>query len=223
MVTRDDILAQLRAIDDPEMPISIVDLGIVEDIRIADAHDDDRGPAGGGPGGDRRLDTPNEFGGSGGGGAGVEIDILPTFIGCPALSVIEEEITQRVGRLDGVGRVRVRFLFEPPWSVDRISPRGRASLAGIGVTVPDRTAPGDPGDPSKPIDPADPGDPGKPVDNAHRAPPARTEGPVVCPFCESSRTRMTSPFGPTRCRMIYYCDACKNSFEHMKRLSTMDR
>ena len=37
MVTRDDILDVLKTIDDPEMPITIVDLGIVEDIRLDDA------------------------------------------------------------------------------------------------------------------------------------------------------------------------------------------
>ena len=58
MLTRDTILAVLRTSDDPEMPISIVDLGIVEDVRIAEADAD-----------------PAEQ---------VEIDILPTFIGCPA-------------------------------------------------------------------------------------------------------------------------------------------
>ena len=40
-----------------------------------------------------------------------------------------------------------------------------------------------------------------------------------CPFCGSSAVRLESPFGPTRCRAIYYCSSCKSSFEHMKNVS----
>ena len=162
MVTRDDILDVLRTIDDPEMPISIVDLGIVEEVRIA-------------------ADPADP----------VEIVILPTFIGCPALPMIEQDITRKVGRLDGVENVRVRFVFDPPWSVDRITAQGRKSLEEIGVTVP----------------------------SVARSPElVQINLPVACPFCKATDTRVTSPYGPTRCRMIYYCNACKNSFEHMKRV-----
>ena len=163
MVTKETILEVLRTIDDPEMPISIVDLGIVERVRVLDV----------------------------GQSARVEIDVLPTFVGCPALPVLEGDITEQVSRLDGVERVTVRFIFEPPWSVDRISERGRKSLEEIGVTVPGRT-----GDQR----------------------PVQVDLPVACPFCQATETHLTSPFGPTRCRMIYYCDACRNSFEHMKRV-----
>ena len=41
---------------------------------------------------------------------------------------------------------------------------------------------------------------------------------IPCPFCDSRSTRLESPFGPTRCRSVYYCPACKNTFEHMKRV-----
>ncbi len=163
MVTREAILEVLRTIDDPEMPISIVDLGIVEDVRVQQV----------------------------GRTARVVIDVLPTFIGCPALPVLEREITEQVSRLDGTDSVAVRFVYDPPWTVDRISEPGRASLKAIGVTVPG---------------------------------PAADEGlvqvgrPVNCPFCDAPDTHQTSAFGPTRCRAIYYCQACKNSFEHMKRV-----
>jgi ring-1,2-phenylacetyl-CoA epoxidase subunit PaaD len=164
MVTRDAIFDVLKTIDDPEMPITIVDLGIVEDVRIDE------------------TSTP----------AAVEIDILPTFVGCPALPVIEETIQKKVGALNGVGAIRVHFKFDPPWSVDRISAEGRASLKEYGLTVPHRMVAAEPED--EPEVPA-------------------------CPFCGSAQVRLESPFGPTRCRMIYYCEACRNPFEHLKRVS----
>ena len=177
MVTVDAIMAVLRTIDDPEMPITIVDLGIVEDVRIGPLEDDD--------GEDSPSDTE---------ASRVRIKILPTFVGCPALPMLRKQICEDVGRLQGVGTVEVEFVFDPPWSVDRISDAGRASLKAIGVTVP-------------------------PPDAEHDQPIGITAPyPTACPFCDSADITLESPFGPTRCRMIFYCNKCKNPFEHMKRI-----
>ena len=170
MIDTEAIMDVLREIPDPEMPISIVDLGLVEDVRI----------------------------GTNGDIAGVSIDVLPTFVGCPALPMIENEIRTKVGAVEGVGEVAVQFIYDPPWSVDRISDEGRQSLAAHGVTVPEHGSKLDV-----------PGHGGK-VE-------LRTSA-IACPFCGSNETRLDSPFGPTRCRMIYYCETCRNSFEHMKRV-----
>jgi ring-1,2-phenylacetyl-CoA epoxidase subunit PaaD len=166
MVSRDAVLEVLRTINDPEMPISIVDLGIVEAVRIEQHPSTEANQA-----------------------ARVSIDLLPTFVGCPALHAIEEEIRRKVGALGDVSEVAVRIRYDPAWTVDRISAAGREALKQIGVTVPrheDRTGVPD----SSP----------------------------QCPFCGSSSVRLESPFGPTRCRMIYYCEACQNPFEHLKKV-----
>ena len=170
MIDNESIMDVLREIPDPEMPISIVDLGLVEGIRVE----------------------------SNGEAASVLIDILPTFVGCPALPMIEDEIKTKVGGLAGISAVSVQFVHNPPWSVDRISDAGRKSLAEHGVTVPEQ-------DPTLAI-------PG------HGSPVQLRTSAIACPFCASDHTRMESQFGPTRCRMIYYCESCKNSFEHMKRV-----
>lgn len=180
MVALSDVNDVLREIPDPEMPISIVDLGIVGDVRII--------PSG-----------------------AVEIDILPTFIGCPALPMIEREIRQRVAQLPGVGGVTVRFLYDPPWSTDRVTPAGRESLRRFGVTAPGAAAPGEALVPLGLPQIA-------PATDESAAYTDRPAEAVPCPHCGSGETRLTSPFGPTRCRMIYYCDACRNAFEHLKRV-----
>jgi ring-1,2-phenylacetyl-CoA epoxidase subunit PaaD len=172
MVTELAILDVLRTIDDPEMPINIVDLGIVDAIRVE---------------GDE--DTSDAVKGRGT-SAKVAIDILPTFVGCPALPVIENEIRKRVHGLAGVGEIEVHFKFDPPWTVDRISPAGREGLRKFGITVPQRGPAADRDDP-----------------------------PPVCPFCGSHEVKLESSFGPTRCRMIYHCEKCRNPFEHLKRVS----
>jgi ring-1,2-phenylacetyl-CoA epoxidase subunit PaaD len=163
MVSKEAVLAVLHTINDPEMPINIVDLGIVEKVRIEPS---------------TTADENSE--------ASLAIDLLPTFIGCPALLVIEEEVRRRVSALPGVAQVAVHFRCDPPWTVDRITEAGREALAMFGITVPSPNAPGA---------------------SAPR-----------CPFCGSSAVSLESPFGPTRCRMIYYCSSCRNSFEHLKRV-----
>ena len=122
------------------------------------------------------------------------------MIGCPALPMIRDDIEAKVGGLEGVAAVAVRFVNDPPWSVDRITAAGRESLRAHGVTVPEVG------------------------DQLHGGAP-REDGTVTlrtsaipCPFCASTSTRLDNPFGPTRCRMIYYCESCRNAFEHMKRV-----
>ena len=149
----------LAEIDDPEMPISIVDLGIIERVEVD--------------------------------GGRARIFVTPTFTGCPALQMIDEQIVQSVGALPEIHQVEIEHVFDPPWRADRITPAGRERLRAHGVTVPD----------------------GKLV----QLKMARDEA-VACPFCNAQETRLDSPFGPTRCRMIYYCTACRNSFEHIKAL-----
>ena len=132
------------------------------------------------------------------GDASIAIDVLPTFVGCPALDLIRGDIEAKVSALPGVDRVAVTFVYDPPWSVDRITTEGREELKAHGVTVPDA---------------------GGSLDvPAHRGAVTLKTSAVPCPFCGSRSTSLDSPFGPTRCRMIYYCDACRNSFEHMKRV-----
>ncbi|MFK7958957.1 MAG: 1,2-phenylacetyl-CoA epoxidase subunit PaaD [Phycisphaerales bacterium] len=160
----------LRSIPDPEMPISIVDLGLVEEADV-----DADGNAG-----------------------QVRIRLLPTFVGCPALDMIETDVRAKVAEVDGVSDVDVSFVFDPPWTVERITDRGREELSGHGITVPEHGS-------RLPV-------PG------HDGTVPLTASAVACPYCKATQTRLDSPFGPTRCRMIWYCEACRQQFEHMKKI-----
>lgn len=178
MTSEKDIRDVLRSVLDPEMPINIVDLGLIEGVALEAV----------------------EFGGESGTRLRARIDVLPTFVGCPALDMIRSEIRDRVGDLPDVADVEVRFLNDPAWTVDRISPAGRETLRGFGVTVPERGGGCAAASAPRPV-----------ALTVSAAPQA-----VACPFCESSDTVQESRFGPTRCKMIYYCNACRNSFEHLK-------
>jgi ring-1,2-phenylacetyl-CoA epoxidase subunit PaaD len=157
-ISAEAIVDRLRSVADPEIPnVSVVDLGMIGRVDVDDADSAE---------------------------SGVRVELLPTFVGCPALEVIREEVA---AALAVFGRpVRVDVSMATPWSSDRITPLGRERLRRSGFAPP---APGGAG-----------------------------EGPaaVACPFCGSDRVAMDSLFGPTQCRSLYYCRACRQPFEAFK-------
>lgn len=65
---------------------------------------------------------------------GIDIELLPTFVGCPALDVIRDAVVEALAPL---GReAKVAFTWRVPWTSDRISDRGRARLAASGFAPP---------------------------------------------------------------------------------------
>jgi ring-1,2-phenylacetyl-CoA epoxidase subunit PaaD len=108
----------------------------------------------------------------------IGVELLPTFVACPALEVIAAAVRDALG---GFGRpVDVDFTFEVSWTTERLTPRGRAGLAAAGI--------------APPSDPAD----------------------VRCPYCASGEVAIDSAFGPTLCRSLWYCRACRQPFEAFK-------
>ncbi|MCB0076801.1 MAG: phenylacetate-CoA oxygenase subunit PaaJ [Anaerolineales bacterium] len=129
---------------------------------------------------------------------GVTVAMTPTFAGCPALYLMQEEIAQAVVDLGlSPEQVQVQLQLDPPWSSERITESGRVKLASIGLAPPERV-------PSAGGLIA--------VDEIMLA-----DG-VECPFCHSHATELESPFGPTMCRSLYYCHGCKQPFEKFKAL-----
>jgi ring-1,2-phenylacetyl-CoA epoxidase subunit PaaD len=124
-------------------------------------------------------------------GKKVRVTCLPTFIGCPALDVIRQDITRALEELGA--NVTVNFVFQPAWTTDRISLQGRQKLEEYGLAPP----------------------------TAHqrlRPIPVTLLKPGRCPHCHSNDTVLESPFGPTLCRATCYCKACRQPFEQFKPL-----
>lgn len=126
-------------------------------------------------------------------GTAVAVAMLPTFTGCPALDIIRQAVTQRVQQVPGVTAVAVEFLLSPAWSTDRITAAGHAGLQRLGIAPPTASP------------------------TCGAAARLASSG-VTCPYCGSRATRLESAFGPTRCRATYYCEACRNPFEHLKEI-----
>jgi ring-1,2-phenylacetyl-CoA epoxidase subunit PaaD len=126
-------------------------------------------------------------------GDAVEVDLLPTFVGCPAKDVIGEDVEAALRRVSEGRAVHVRFVYDPPWTTQRITERGKAGLQALGISPYwEQTAAG-------------------PV-----AVSLMQESGIRCPYCGSPETVMEAAFGPTPCRTTHYCKACRNPFEGFK-------
>jgi ring-1,2-phenylacetyl-CoA epoxidase subunit PaaD len=66
----------------------------------------------------------------------VEVTLLPTFVGCPALEEIRADAEQAVRDAVPGREVRVRFTLETPWTTDRITEAGREALRTFGIAPP---------------------------------------------------------------------------------------
>ena len=120
----------------------------------------------------------------------VRVDFTPTFMGCPALEFMQRAMAERIEQLGGEPDVRV--VMDDSWTTDRITPGGREKLRAAGFAPP-----------------------------APRTSEAPTliqleRGPFRCPWCGSTETRLENVFGPTPCRSLRYCTACRQPFEQFK-------
>jgi ring-1,2-phenylacetyl-CoA epoxidase subunit PaaD len=126
-------------------------------------------------------------------GDAVIVDVTPTYSGCPAMKVIEDDITSALHNA-GATNVRVNTVFQPAWTTDWISEDARERLRAYGIAPPTGAARAADG-----------------LVVLQRRPEA-----IACPHCGSRRTELRSEFGSTACKAIWYCTACLEPFEEMK-------
>jgi ring-1,2-phenylacetyl-CoA epoxidase subunit PaaD len=99
----------LRDIYDPEIPVlSIVDLGIVRDVRLIN---------------------------SSSGEEGVEVVITPTYSGCPAMDVISINIRMALLQ-NGFGKIKIAQQLAPAWTTDWMTSEGKEKLKAYGIAAP---------------------------------------------------------------------------------------
>jgi ring-1,2-phenylacetyl-CoA epoxidase subunit PaaD len=120
----------------------------------------------------------------------VRVEFTPTFLGCPALEVMRDQMAAKVRELGGEPEVAV--ISDDSWSTDRITPEGREKLRAAGFAPP---APREPGGPTL---------------------VQLQTGAFRCPYCGSTDTKLDNLFGPTPCRSLRYCRSCRQPFEQFK-------
>jgi ring-1,2-phenylacetyl-CoA epoxidase subunit PaaD len=119
----------------------------------------------------------------------VEIDVAPTYSGCPATEVIEKSIIDGLlGK--GVGKVVLKRVLSPPWTTAWITGAGREKLLAYGIAPPQ--------------------------DDAGKRSILDSARTIACPRCNATSTTLVSEFGSTPCKASYKCDSCLEPFEYFK-------
>lgn len=119
----------------------------------------------------------------------IHITITPTYSGCPAMGVIEQDIKEKLSK-EGFINFKIDTVLTPAWTTDWISEEGRKKLKLYGIAPPEN-------EPDKSVLFADP-------------------VKVQCPKCGSRETRMVSQFGSTACKAHYQCNSCLEPFDYFK-------
>lgn len=119
----------------------------------------------------------------------VDMDITPTYSGCPAMDTISVDIRLA---LEAHGYTsKVTLVLSPAWTTDWITERGRKNLEEYGIAAPL---------------------------NNHADKMALIDGAriVKCPQCQSKNTEMVSQFGSTACKALFKCNDCLEPFDYFK-------
>jgi FeS assembly SUF system protein len=94
---RDKIIAAVKTVYDPEIPVNIYELGLIYDIDI---------------------DSDNN----------VHINMTLTAPGCPVADILPGQVATVVRQLEGVNEVKVDLVFDPPWTMERMSEEAKLML-----------------------------------------------------------------------------------------------
>jgi ring-1,2-phenylacetyl-CoA epoxidase subunit PaaD len=117
----------------------------------------------------------------------VEIDITPTYSGCPAMHTIATNIKFEL-IAQGITSVIVKEVLSPTWTTDWMSAEGKRKLVEYGIAAPQYTV-------------------SENADNSKTVP---------CPRCSCTETKLLSAFGSTSCKSMYQCAECLEPFDYFK-------
>jgi metal-sulfur cluster biosynthetic enzyme len=95
----------LQEVEDPEIPISVVGMGLIVSVAY------------------RRAERA------------VDIELTFTAMGCPAMDFIQDDIRERLLREPDVDEVRIEVVWDPVWTRSRIREDARATMRGLGIVA----------------------------------------------------------------------------------------
>lgn len=123
-------------------------------------------------------------------GSSVNVRLVPTFAGCPAMDAMRLDVERRLAEM-GFREVRVQVDRTASWSTESLSAEAAEKLRTFGIAPP----------PAK-----------------HGSLEETLSKPVPCPFCKSLNTHPDGEFGSTLCKQYFVCNSCRQSFERFKPL-----
>ena len=96
-LVRSKYIQALKKCMDPEIPVNVVDLGLIYGIKINEENN-------------------------------IDIEMTMTTRGCPLHDTLVSDVKRYVGKIDGVKNVNVSIVWDPPWSMEKMSPSVRENL-----------------------------------------------------------------------------------------------
>ena len=119
----------------------------------------------------------------------ISIKITPTYSGCPAMDVIEEDI---IKAFNNAGHeVSIELVLSPAWTTDWITKAGREALEKYGIAPPLEA-------------------------DADKEALLGKKKIVKCTLCGSTNTNLVSQFGSTACKALFKCQDCQEPFDYFK-------
>ncbi len=100
-IDEDRVLEVLTSCYDPEIPVNIVDLGLIYGCDVVELED---------------------------GSVRIDVQMTLTAPGCGMGQVLKDDVERRLIRLPGVSATEVELVFDPPWSMERMSEEARLEL-----------------------------------------------------------------------------------------------
>jgi ring-1,2-phenylacetyl-CoA epoxidase subunit PaaD len=119
----------------------------------------------------------------------IEVDITPTYSGCPAMAVMALDLQAALAGA-GFPDSRIRTVLVPAWTTDWMSAEGRRKLAEYGIAPP--------------------------AAKASRRALFGDDEALACPRCRSIQTTKISEFGSTACKALWRCESCLEPFDAFK-------
>ena len=119
---------------------------------------------------------------------GCEVILTPTYTGCPAMGIIEQDIKMTL-EANGISPVLVKLVYDPAWTTDWMSDVAKEKLRIYGIAPPLHSSCNQ---------------------------DVFKNNLINCPRCESDDTVLMSRFGSTACKALYQCNNCKEPFEYFK-------
>jgi metal-sulfur cluster biosynthetic enzyme len=109
MTARADVEARLwlalREVEDPEIPISVVGMGLIVSLAYRAAE------------------------------RAVDLELTFTAMGCPAMDFIQDDIRERLLAEPEVDEVRIEVVWDPLWTRSRIRDDARATMRALGIVA----------------------------------------------------------------------------------------
>ncbi|MSO44926.1 MAG: metal-sulfur cluster assembly factor [Thermoleophilia bacterium] len=102
MVDQDAVREAMKQVDDPELGINVVDLGLLYEVSVDDVT------------------------------GAVRLNMTLTSMGCPLTEQIIADVRKFVEPLDGVTSVDITWVWDPPWGPDKMTDDGRLMMKVMG-------------------------------------------------------------------------------------------